>query len=93
MDVLGGLDDIKLCTSYRYKGQEIAYPPQEENSLADVEPVYESMPGWQEDISGCSSFEALPEAARKYVLRVEELLGVPISLISVGPDRDQTIRR
>jgi adenylosuccinate synthase len=58
-----------------------------------VEPIYESMPGWKEDISGCSSFTALPEAARNYVLRVEELLGVPISLVSVGPDRDQTIRR
>jgi adenylosuccinate synthase len=93
MDVLGGLDELKLCTSYTYNGQEIMYPPQEENSLARVEPVYESMPGWKEDISGCSSFTALPEAARNYVLRVEELLGVPISLVSVGPDRDQTIRR
>jgi adenylosuccinate synthase len=93
MDVLGGLDELKLCTSYTYKGQQITYPPQEENSLARVEPIYESMPGWKEDISGCSSFEALPEAARNYVLRVEELLGVPISLVSVGPDRDQTIRR
>jgi adenylosuccinate synthase len=93
MDVLGGLDELKLCTSYTYKGEKILYPPQEENSLALVEPVYESMPGWQEDISGCARFEELPEAARNYVLRVEELLGVPISLVSVGPDRDQTIRR
>ncbi|GAU08834.1 adenylosuccinate synthase [Desulfoplanes formicivorans] len=93
LDVLGGLDEIKLCTSYRYDGREILYPPQEENSLARVEPVYESMPGWHEDISGCSDFQSLPQAARNYVLRVEELLGVPISLVSVGPDRDQTIRR
>ena len=93
LDVLGGLDEIKLCTSYRYQGKEILYPPQEENSLAQVEPVYESMPGWHEDISGCSDFQSLPQAAQNYVLRVEELLGVPISLVSVGPDRDQTIRR
>ncbi|PIE69154.1 MAG: adenylosuccinate synthase [Deltaproteobacteria bacterium] len=93
MDVLGGLDDIKLCTSYTYHGRELTYPPQEENSLAEVEPVYESLPGWQEDISGCSSFEELPQAAKNYVLRVEELVGVPVSLVSVGPDRDQTIRR
>jgi adenylosuccinate synthase len=58
-----------------------------------VEPVYETMPGWQEDISSCSDFHSLPKAAQNYVLRVEELLGVPISLVSVGPDRDQTIRR
>ncbi|WP_462323710.1 adenylosuccinate synthase [Desulfoplanes sp.] len=93
MDVLGGLEEIKICTSYTYKGEEILYPPQEENGLARVTPVYETMPGWQEDITGCTSFEALPAAARKYILRIETLLGVPIRYVSVGPDRDQTIQR
>ncbi len=91
LDVLGGLDELKLCTSYRYKGQEVAYPPQEENGMAYVEPVYESMPGWQEDISGCRTYGELPQATRDYIARIEELLGIPVSIVSVGPDRDQTI--
>ena len=93
MDVLGGLPEIQLCTSYMYRGEEVMYPPQEENSLAEVTPVYETMPGWQEDISACTTWDALPEAAKNYVLRIEAVLGVPVSLISVGPDRDQTIMR
>ncbi len=93
MDVLGGLPEIKVCTSYMYRGEEVLYPPQEENSLAEVTPVYEVMPGWQEDITTCTTWESLPEAAQKYVLRIEAVLGVPVSLISVGPERDQTITR
>jgi adenylosuccinate synthase len=93
LDVLGGLDELKLCTSYRYRGQEVAYPPQEENGMAYVEPVYESMPGWQEDISGCRVYAELPKATRDYIARIEEILGIPVSIVSVGPDRDQTILR
>ncbi|NJB69166.1 adenylosuccinate synthase [Desulfobaculum xiamenense] len=93
LDVLGGLSKIKLCTRYGYKGGEILYPPQEENGLALVEPLYEVLPGWSEDISTARTWEDLPEAARTYVKRVEEILGVPVSIISVGPDRDQTIMR
>jgi adenylosuccinate synthase len=93
LDVLGGLAELKLCTSYRYRGQEVAYPPQEENGMAYVEPVYESMPGWQEDISGCRAYAELPKATRDYIARIEEILGIPVSIVSVGPDRDQTILR
>lgn len=93
LDVLGGLDELKLCTSYRYKGQEVAYPPQEENGMAYVEPVYESMPGWSEDISGCRKYAELPKATRDYIERIEAVLGIPVSIVSVGPDRDQTILR
>ena len=93
LDVLGGLDELKICTAYTYGDQDILYPPQEENSLADVTPVYETMPGWKEDVSVCRTWEDLPEAAKAYVLRIESLLGVPVSLVSVGPDRDQTITR
>ena len=93
LDVLGGLKTIKICTAYRHKGAEILYPPQEENGMAHVEPVYEEMPGWSEDISGARTFDELPENARKYLLRVEELSGAPIGLVSVGPDRAQTIFR
>jgi hypothetical protein len=71
LDVLGGLDELKLCTAYRYKGQEVAYPPQEENGMAYVEPVYESMPGWKEDISGCRTYAELPQATRDYIERIE----------------------
>ncbi len=93
LDVLGGLDELKLCTSYRYRGEEVAYPPQEENGMAYVEPVYESMPGWKEDISGCRTYAELPQATRDYIARIEEILGIPVSIVSVGPDRDQTILR
>ncbi len=93
LDVLGGLDELKLCTSYEYRGGSILYPPLEENGLADVTPVYETMPGWSEDVSGCRTFAELPENCRKYVERIEAILGVPCSTISVGPDRRQTIVR
>lgn len=93
LDVLGGLAELKLCVAYQYKGQEVAYPPQEENGMAHVQPVYESMPGWTEDISSCRDYAALPQAARDYIARIEEILGVPVSIVSVGPDRDQTIIR
>jgi len=93
LDVLGGLKELKLCTSYRYNGGEIAHPPQEENGMAYVEPVYESMPGWSEDISGCTKYEDLPQATRDYICRIEEILGIPVSIVSVGPDRDQTVLR
>ncbi len=93
LDVLDGLKTIKLCVKYRYQGEEYAYPPQAENALAEVEPVYETMPGWSEDTSAVRTWEELPENARRYLLRLEELLGVPVTMISVGPDRDQIIRR
>lgn len=93
LDVLGGLDELKICSAYRYKGVEIAYPPQEENGMAHVEPIYETVPGWQEDISGCRSYEELPQATRDYIARIEAALGIPVGIVSVGPDRDQTILR
>ncbi|WP_461209846.1 adenylosuccinate synthase [Desulfocurvus sp. DL9XJH121] len=93
LDVLGGLDELKLCTSYKYRGQEIAYPPLEENGLADVEPVYETLPGWSGDISGAKALSDLPQAAQDYIARIEEILGVPVTIASVGPDRSQTIMR
>lgn len=93
LDVLGGLKELKLCTSYKYRDEEILYPPQEENGLAFVEPVYEVLPGWTEDISSIKNFDELPDNAKKYIRRVEEVLGVPVSIVSVGPGREQTIMR
>jgi len=93
LDVLGGLKELKLCTSYKYRGESIDYPPLEENGLAFVEPVYETLPGWSEDISGISDWNAMPQAVKDYVARIEAILGVPVSIASVGPDRKQTIMR
>ncbi|MFW6324099.1 MAG: adenylosuccinate synthase [Desulfovibrionales bacterium] len=93
LDVLGGLKEIKICTSYQYRGGEISHPPQEQNGLARVEPVYESHPGWEEDISRVRTWNELPEATRAYVLRVEDRLGVKVGVISVGPDRSQILYR
>ncbi len=93
LDVLKGLDTLSICTGYEYEGQVINYPPQEENALAQVVPIYESMPGFHEDISNCTTFESLPATVRAYIERIEELSQVKISIISVGPERDQTIMR
>ncbi len=93
LDVLDGMQTLKLCVEYRYKGQVYNYPPQAENALAEVEPVYETMPGWSEDTSAVRAWDELPENARRYLLRLEELLGVPVTMVSVGPDREQMIRR
>ncbi len=91
LDVLKGLDTIKICTAYKYKGQTITVPPQEECALGDVEPIYETMPGFSEDISGCTTWDSLPTTVKNYVQRIEELCQVKISYVSVGPERDQTI--
>lgn len=91
-DVLGVLDKIEICVAYEIDGKRTEIFPAETAKLARVQPVYEEMPGWQRDISTCRSWEELPEAARNYFNRVERLIGVPVSLISVGPGREQTIQ-
>ena len=93
LDVLSGFDTIQICVAYEYKGKRMDYPPQEQGALDLVNPVYESMPGWKEDITACKTWDELPEAARAYVQRLEQLSGVPVSMVSVGPDRNQTIFR
>lgn len=90
LDVLSGLKEIKLCVAYDYKGEQIAYPPQEQNGMAYVTPVYETMPGWDEDITGARSWEDLPANAVAYLKRIEEISGVKVGIVSVGPDRVQT---
>ena len=93
LDVLSGLNELKICVAYKYKGEEVLFPPQAEAALADVQPVYETMPGWQEDITKARSWNDLPEACKKYIERIEKLLEVPVSIISVGPDRAETFFR
>jgi adenylosuccinate synthase len=91
LDVLDDFDTIKICTGYRYKGSVISEIPATLEVFAGCEPVYEEMPGWKCNLSGIRSFDELPENARKYVRRLEELMGCEIVMISVGPRRDETI--
>ncbi|SBW02665.1 Adenylosuccinate synthetase [uncultured delta proteobacterium] len=93
LDVLSGLKELKIAKAYEYKGKTVDFPPQFEGALDDVTPVYETLPGWNEDITDAKVWEDLPENARRYVERLEELCGVPVVMVSVGPDREQTIIR
>ena len=93
LDVLDGLDEIKICVGYRYGDEELTEFPASLNRMEGCVPVYETLPGWKEDISGCRSYEELPEKAKAYIARVEELTGAPVSIVAVGPDRCQTIVR
>ncbi len=90
IDVLTGIPTLKICTAYQYKGQTIDSYPANLNTLADCVPVYEELPGWTEDITGCKTLEELPENARHYIERISSLTGIPIAIFSVGPGREQT---
>ena len=91
IDVLTGLETVKICVSYRKpNGEEISHYPASLVELGQCEPVYEELPGWTEDITGCRTLDELPIEAQNYVRRVSELVGVKISTFSVGPDRNQT---
>lgn len=92
LDVLSGLERLKICTAYRYRGQRIENYPARLDVLAECEPVYEELPGWNEDITGVRSFHDLPLAAQHYVERITQLTGIPLSLFSIGPDREQTVQ-
>lgn len=90
IDVLTGIETLKICTSYHYKGTVLEEFPASLKVLSQCEPIYEELPGWTEDITGCRSLDELPANARHYVERVSQLTGIPISIFSVGPDRSQT---
>jgi adenylosuccinate synthase len=92
VDVLSGMKEVKLCVAYEYEGKTVQYPPQTPRGLEKSVPVYEVMPGWDEDLTRCTSWESLPENCRRYITRIEELLGVKAGYISVGPDRNQTFK-
>ena len=93
LDVLQNLPALQICVAYEYEGHRLEYLPQEEGALGKVTPVYEELPGFEDDISECASFEELPDTVRGYIRRIEELTGVKVSMISVGADRRQTIVR
>ncbi|SFK66057.1 Adenylosuccinate synthetase [Marinilactibacillus piezotolerans] len=90
IDVLSGLETVKICTAYERNGEKILHYPASLKELAQCKPIYEELPGWSEDVTKCRTLEELPENARNYIRRISELTGVHISTFSVGPDRDQT---
>lgn len=93
LDVLQNLPALQICVAYELDGKRLEYLPQEEGALGRVTPVYEELPGFEDDISECTAFEELPGTVQGYIRRIEELSGVKVSMISVGADRRQTIVR
>jgi adenylosuccinate synthase len=91
LDVLDGLEIIKICVGYRLDGEILDAPPILVSRYEDCEPVYESMPGWRASTIGITELEKLPQAARNYLDRLESILQVPVDMVSTGPDRDQNI--
>lgn len=92
LDVLDGLETLRLCTGYKLDGKtSVNIFPVGAEEAARCEPVYEEMPGWKESTVGAKSLAALPANARAYIKRIEELVGVPIDMVSTGPDREETI--
>ena len=91
LDVLDGIEEMKICTGYRIDGRFSDILPVGADDLERCEPVYESLPGWSESTVGVKRFEALPNAAQNYLKRMEALCGVPVDMISTGPDREETI--
>ncbi|SHK55571.1 Adenylosuccinate synthetase [Clostridium cavendishii DSM 21758] len=92
IDTLAGLEKIKICTGYKFNGEVIDYFPASLEDLAVCEPVYEEFEGWGKEVADARSYEELPENAKKYIKRIEEFTGVRVSIVGVGPKRDQTIR-
>ena len=93
LDVLAGMGELRIATAYRVNGKLTHEFPMTLSEIESAEPVYETHEAWAEDISSCRRYEELPDAARRYIERVEALVGVPVELISIGPGRDETISR
>ena len=91
LDILDGLDEIKMCTGWTIDGEPIQHIPADLSILAKAQPVYETFKGWKKDISGVRSYGDLPKEAQAYLARLSEVVGVEIGIVSVGPNRDQTI--
>jgi adenylosuccinate synthase len=91
LDVLSGLEELKICTAYRIGGKQTNVFPSHVDDLRRAEPVYESLSGWKEEVSTCRTMAELPSGARAYLERIRELVGRPVEIVSVGPERDQTI--
>ena len=91
LDVLDGFEEIRICTAYRLNGELLDAPPLDAHSWADLEPVYESFPGWTESSRGATSLDQLPANAQSYLQAMEELCGAPVHIVSTGPDRSESI--
>lgn len=91
LDVLDGLDTVKICTAYQVDGETATVPPIDTTTFGRCVPVYEEVPGWKESTFGATQLDQLPQNARNYLQRIEEVMGTPIDIISTGPDREQTI--
>jgi adenylosuccinate synthase len=91
VDVLDGLDEIRICTGYRLRGETLDYFPSHAGDQAAVEPVYETIEGWHESTAGARSWAELPAQAIKYIRRIEELIATPVALVSTSPEREDTI--
>lgn len=92
IDTLAGLEKLKICVGYKFNDKVIDYFPASLDDLAKCEPIYEEFDGWSEEVANARSYDELPENAKKYLTRIEELTGTKISIVGVGPRRDQTIR-
>lgn len=91
LDILTGLKELKICIGYRCNGGVLTEFPTSLKVLAQCEPIYETLPGWEEDISGVRSYEELPNNTRAYIEKIAEVTGVPLSIFSIGPNREQTV--
>ena len=93
LDVMDTLETVKICVAYEINGQRSSIPPVGAEDLAACQPVYEEMPGWQDRTAGVTEWSELPEAARRYIARLEELVEVPIHIVSTGPERSENVLR
>lgn len=91
LDVLKGLSSIQICSGYSYKGSRLESIPASDEVYHKIEPIYETVNGWNEDISSCISFSDLPKNCQEYIKKIEKFLEIPVTLVSVGPERNQTI--
>ena len=91
LDVLDGLKELKLCVGYMLDGERVDLLPLGADDIERCEPIYETIPGWDESSVGVTDFDKLPANAQKYLRRIEEITGVPVHMVSTSPDRDHTI--
>lgn len=93
LDVLSGLDKVKICVAYKINNKLLTEFPLRQSDFTECEPVYEELPGWKEDLSEIRNFKDLPEPAVNFIKRIEELTGIPVTLVAIGPERGQTLVR
>ena len=92
LDILSGFDELKVCVAYEYEGERLGYPPDTTERQDRVTPIYDTLPGWQENLSNARTLTDLPPQARAYLQKIEQEVGLPIKAVSVGPEREQLVR-